>query len=280
VADVVLFGHNSAAYGGGIRVVGTEATLARLSLIGNVAYSRGAGLCCVGPTSCDVSNTTLYANSAADEGAGLLCVNASPGIANAIISHSPSGGAIFCVGESTPALSCTNIFGNAGGDWTDCISAQYGLSGNISQDPSFCDPANEDLTLHADSPCAPFMPPNEECDLIGAWPVGCAPMVLPHDRYADGDRFLLRTLPNPFVGTTRIEYGTPAVAKNSATHLAIHDATGRRVRTLLSSPQPGGVHSALWDGLDQCGNRVGSGIYFARLQVGEQSLIRCLTLLR
>jgi hypothetical protein len=72
-------------------------------------------------------------------------------------------------------LTCCDLYGNAGGDWMQDIADQYGIRGNIRADPLFCDPLFGDFTLHEDSPCAPFTPPNEECDLIGAWPVGCGP---------------------------------------------------------------------------------------------------------
>ena len=71
-------------------------------------------------------------------------------------------------------LSCCTIYGNTGGNWgTWCIEDQLGTNGNISLDPLFCDLPGGDLHLLAESPCAPFSEPNPECDLIGAWPVGC-----------------------------------------------------------------------------------------------------------
>jgi hypothetical protein len=88
-----------------------------------------------------------------------------------ILAFSLYGGAVMAGHGVT--LSCCDIYGNVGGDWVDYIASQYGINGNISEDPLFCDPENLDFTLHADSPCAPFTPPNPECDLIGAWPVGC-----------------------------------------------------------------------------------------------------------
>ncbi|MFH1681752.1 MAG: right-handed parallel beta-helix repeat-containing protein [Candidatus Eisenbacteria bacterium] len=70
-------------------------------------------------------------------------------------------------------LACCDIYGNEGGDWVGDIAPQYGMNGNISEDPLFCSAETFDFTLHGDSPCAPHSPPNAECDLIGAWPVGC-----------------------------------------------------------------------------------------------------------
>jgi hypothetical protein len=78
-------------------------------------------------------------------------------------------------GDAEFMLGCCDIYGNEYGDWTDPIEDQLGINGNISEEPLFCDPETGDFTLHENSPCAPFTPPNEECDLIGAWPVGCGP---------------------------------------------------------------------------------------------------------
>lgn len=77
--------------------------------------------------------------------------------------------------NASAEMACCDLWGNAGGDWVGPIEAFLGADGNISADPLFCDPLLLDFTLHAGSPCAPFTPPNETCDLIGAWPVGCAP---------------------------------------------------------------------------------------------------------
>jgi hypothetical protein len=95
---------------------------------------------------------------------------------NTIIAFNDLGEAILCAdGNSSAHLTCCDLYGNEGGDWVGYIEDQYGINGNISEDPLFCDPESGDFTLHEDSPCAPFTPPNEECDLIGAWPVGCEP---------------------------------------------------------------------------------------------------------
>jgi len=82
--------------------------------------------------------------------------------------------AIYCPTPDVQAtLTCCDVFGNQAGDWIGCIADQYHVNGNISEDPQFCDLAASDLTLQCTSPCAPFSPSNPECDLVGAWPVGC-----------------------------------------------------------------------------------------------------------
>lgn len=92
-------------------------------------------------------------------------------IERTIISHSTI--AAFSDGNRV-LFACSDMCGNAGGDWIGALADQLGRAGNICADPLFCDPAVEDFYLQANSPCAPFSPPNEECDLIGAWPVNCS----------------------------------------------------------------------------------------------------------
>jgi hypothetical protein len=88
-------------------------------------------------------------------------------------SYGQGGEGIDCSDGGQASLSCSDVFGNSGGDWVGCIEGQLEIDGNICEDPLFCDPENGDFTLQACSPCTPFSPPNPECDLIGALPVGC-----------------------------------------------------------------------------------------------------------
>jgi hypothetical protein len=94
---------------------------------------------------------------------------------NTIFAFSTIGEAFFCDELASASLSCCDVYGNADGDWVGCIEDQYGIDGNIAEDPLFCNPIGGEYQLEEGSACAPFSPPNEECDLIGAWPVGCIP---------------------------------------------------------------------------------------------------------
>ena len=67
--------------------------------------------------------------------------------------------------------SCSDIYGNEGGDWVGCIAGQDMVRGNLATDPLFCDLGSNDVHLDEASPCAPDH--NPECGLIGAWPVNC-----------------------------------------------------------------------------------------------------------
>ena len=59
--------------------------------------------------------------------------------------------------------------------------------------------------------------------------------------------------------------------------LTIHDVQGRTVRRLVSSNLPAGEHAVSWNGADESGGSVPSGVYFCRLHAGGRSLLRKLT---
>jgi hypothetical protein len=90
--------------------------------------------------------------------------------------------------------------------------------------------------------------------------------------------FMLRqNYPNPFNPETVIGFQLSAV---SEVELAVFDITGRRVRTLVRGRQSSGAHSVIWDGRDERGQAVASGIYLYRLVAGKQVRVRRLAVVR
>ncbi|MFH1740883.1 MAG: right-handed parallel beta-helix repeat-containing protein [bacterium] len=118
-----------------------------------------------------INNCTFWDNEASN--AVLYMEEYHASVNNTIIAFNRVGSAVN--GEGIVTFNCCDIYGNEGGDWIAGIEDQNGINGNISADPIFCNPEIADLQIRADSPCAPFSLPNEECDLIGALPVGCYP---------------------------------------------------------------------------------------------------------
>jgi hypothetical protein len=92
--------------------------------------------------------------------------------------------------------------------------------------------------------------------------------------------FVLRqNSPNPFAATTTIQYAIPERANVS---LAVYDASGRRVRALVDAvqdPKTSG-YSVSWDGKNDRGEAVASGVYVYRLKAGKAILSKKLMLLR
>jgi hypothetical protein len=84
--------------------------------------------------------------------------------------------------------------------------------------------------------------------------------------------------PNPFNPATTIKFGLPAPDILS---LQIYDILGKRIRTLASEVQyDRGYHAIVWDGRDDRGVHVASGIYLLRLTAGNRSDLIKMTLLR
>ncbi len=78
------------------------------------------------------------------------------------------------------------------------------------------------------------------------------------------DFALFQNYPNPFNGSTVIDFNLPDPAEIK---LTVFDVTGKEVKTILNSRLSAGSHSARWDGTDDSGQTVASGLYFIRLQV-------------
>lgn len=89
--------------------------------------------------------------------------------------------------------------------------------------------------------------------------------------------------PNPFNPSTKIEYWVPEGAKageRSPVSVVVYDVRGARVKTLVSGSKSAGHYVAQWDGHDDRGTPVGSGIYFYRMTTGSFSAVRKMVLLK
>jgi len=88
---------------------------------------------------------------------------------------------------------------------------------------------------------------------------------------------LLQNYPNPFNASTLIEFG---IAEEGRVMLAVYDLLGRKVIELLNADMAIGQHSVLWDGKDQAGNQVRSGIYFYTLREAQRTITKKMVLLK
>lgn len=88
---------------------------------------------------------------------------------------------------------------------------------------------------------------------------------------------MLRNYPNPFNPRTTVEF---TLSKDATVSLRVYDPRGRLVRTLLESYVAAGKHSVAWNGRNDAGVSVGSGVYFLRLQAGGQYLSRTVNVLK
>jgi hypothetical protein len=83
--------------------------------------------------------------------------------------------------------------------------------------------------------------------------------------------------PNPFNPSTTIRYN---IAKAEKVSLNIYNLRGQKVITLINESKSAGAHTASWDGRDEAGNPVASGVYYLRLQTDTARETRKLTMIK
>ena len=76
---------------------------------------------------------------------------------------------------------------------------------------------------------------------------------------------------------TRISYDLPV---DTFVNLNVYTTNGRMVTSLVREQMPPGTHEAVWDGLDRFGRQVATGVYFYRLQAGEETATGRMVLVR
>jgi len=189
----------------------------------------------------------------------------------------------YAVGDSTSYLSLSTTAGYAG-EIEICIEydeSQITVREDsvvvLHYDETLIPPAWVDITTSVDTVL------NVAC---GVTTTGLSPFVAGYIKSATGvgnesapTQFALhQNVPNPFNPTTVIRYDVPA--GGGMVSLNVYDVAGRLVRTLIDGRQAAGVREVTWDGRDQSGRTVSSGVYFYRLVAGEYVQTRKMVLIK
>ncbi|MCK4549996.1 MAG: T9SS type A sorting domain-containing protein, partial [Candidatus Krumholzibacteria bacterium] len=88
---------------------------------------------------------------------------------------------------------------------------------------------------------------------------------------------LAQNTPNPFNPVTTIKFTVP---EDSDVNLSVYDVAGRRVKTLVKGHHKADFYRVTWDGTNNNGSRVASGVYFYRLMAGKNVMSKKMVLLR
>jgi len=145
--------------------------------------------------------------------------------------------------------------GNPGGE-TECpsdlasvVQASYNeINSAIKWTFNISDPLNIGLCI---DPCVP-PEPNDVPDQIAGGKIN----------------MLYQNNPNPFNPRTAIKF---SLAADGPAKLVIYDVNGRQVKTLVQGRQTAGPHEIVWDGTNDAGHTVGSGVYWSKLTAGDYS---------
>lgn len=88
---------------------------------------------------------------------------------------------------------------------------------------------------------------------------------------------LAQNYPNPFNPETTIRFDLPNAVNVT---LEVYNILGQRVCTLLAQKMEPGYHAVMWDGADDYGVRVGSGVYYFRINAGSFSDVKKMALVK
>jgi hypothetical protein len=280
---------NTANEGGGIRCINSPLTLRNCLVSGNTANSGGALE--LKNSAHSITNCTISENTALQEGGGIYNEDAPSIITNTILwNNSPEE--IYVFGSDSLTITYSDIQGGWEGE------------GNLDIDPLFRDPSFNNFHLmdvtcgdSLNSPCIDAGTPaiidsilncdwglGTELSDLGTYG-GSKSIVGIHDENTERQlprHFSLnQNYPNPFNPTTTISFdvsGNSHVKQH--TILSIYDLRGRHVKLLINSELESGNHRVVWDGRNDRGEIVSSGIYFYTIKSGEHVDTRKMTVVR
>jgi hypothetical protein len=109
------------------------------------------------------------------------------------------------------------------------------------------------------------------CMISGTSGIGDKPVEIPAELTL-GDNY-----PNPFNPTTAILFGLP---KSSRVELTVHNVLGKKIATLVDGNLTVGMHRAIWDGRDNTGRELPSGIYLYKLKADGKELSKKMILVK
>ena len=264
--------------GGGIACRQSDPILSNLVIVDNMAtgyQNEGGGIDCTFNPAPTIENCTLSGNSvAAGLFGGGIAVRymSAPTITNTIIAGSTSGQGIACIVSGNPTVTNCDIWNNAGGD---AVCGTDG-GGNFSLDPMFCGSPGHEYNLNPSSPCAPGNHPGDPGDmtLIGALSTGCGDVPAP---LPGAEALVLGNRPNPFNPLTVIYFDLP---NSGPATLRIFDLAGRLLQQRTWHDLPAGRTEFRWNGQDNDGRDLPSGIYLYRLDSRDLSSTQRMSLIR
>jgi hypothetical protein len=299
---------NEARYGGGVAFVRSTSMALIRCRISNNNGRDGGGITCAGDSFVSLMECEISNNSASNVGGGASSSMSGIHMVGCSMTNNIAitGGGVYG-NLSSITLESSTLYGNtahttgsavtisresySSGNVTNCIlwnggtfpfdgrvSAKYSCiqggydgTGNISADPLFIDAANGDFRLQPTSPC---IEAGEGGVDMGAFDY---PWPLAVESTKPIQTALLPNAPNPFNPTTTIPF---TLASDGAVSLRIYNVMGQQVRMLVSGHRSAGHHTVSWNGRDDRGKAVTSGVYLYRLTVAQTVRVRRMTLVR
>ena len=313
LTNVSLSG-NTAGVGGGILCMGSNPSLTNVTICGNSSDDIGGGIFCDSSYP-SLTNVTISENCAS-YGGGIWCYdNTNVSLLNCILWNNIPEEVYFASYDEPNYI--TIFYSDVQGGETGIVTNNNGtvnwLEGNIDADPLFADPENGDFHLtwanfpiqdSTMSPCIDAGNPDTTGLNLPPFDLDGNPRIVNgiidmgayewQGIYAVGDWHdpslstgLFQNYPNPFSTSTTISFNlttklhefTPLDSKHltGQARIKIYNVKGQLVRQLSIENSKSSIE---WDGKDENGNPLSSGIYFYKLEVGDKiiDIKKCLLL--
>jgi predicted outer membrane repeat protein len=310
ILENVILANNQSSWGGGFYCSSNSNPIfTNVSIIGNYATFRGGGLYCRQNCNPILQSVIMFGNTASDNGGSILCAdNSNPILINCILWNNLPQEIYFSDGFPTLnsiTISNSDVQGGETGIVINNSGSVSWMNGNIDADPLFINSAETDFHLQDTSPC--IGAGIDEIEIAGTWyyapvfdlegnsrpnPEGSMPdmgvfeNILGEPLVGISNNQLPKTnnqltnYPNPFNPSTTISFQVNTEITEN-TKLVIYNLKGQKIKTypiILSEVE--GQSSIVWDGADQSGKSVTSGIYFAKLKSGKFEQTRKMLLMK
>jgi len=297
--DLTIANNTSASGAGGIDCrFSSTSELTDVIVRGNVGH-RGGGIECFNDSYIDMKNVLIHRNRASQRCNGIYCAFASMNLVNVTISKNNSSivdvGGIYLSQADANVVNCilwndwhdillqdtlsnvTVIYSDIEGGWTG--------EGNIDADPLFINPNENNYQLSSTSPCINTGIPDTTglhipiTDLNGnpriyddIIDMGCYEWqgIDVDPEPIEPNKFTITCFPNPFSTSTSIKFSNTSEITED-TEIKIYNIKGQLIKTISSFPNPSlGMQELVWDGKDESGNDVKSGVYFYKIDNDDE----------
>jgi hypothetical protein len=153
----------------------------------------------------------------------------------------------------------------------------YGQVGTLCFDSCFMPPAG--TFIFSNTGGSTFSPvfDSPDCYVVILWGEYENPNAADNESPVPFTYGLNQNHPNPFNPATTIDY---SLARKSHVTIAVYNVLGQTVRTLVDDTRDAGNHQAVWDGNDQFGHAVASGVYIYKMLTDEYTETRKMVLMR
>jgi len=292
--NVQIVSNGCSSQGGGILCIGDSLQVENCLLFDNVAMTNGGGIYFNYANHVSLRNLTISGNTAEDSGGGLFYLDHS----DCVIMNS-----IFWENEPSE-IHLRRLYNSINvmmgySDFDDIINnliiennANFILlTGNIDQDPLFINAEQGNFFLNPDSPCinagTAYYEYEDEVLInldddeywgsapdMGAFEYG---MVAVDEFIIQNSKLKIQNYPNPFNPETQITFSLP---ETEHINLSVYNLKGQLVKILADEILPAGENNLIWNGKNELGRKVSSGIYLLMLKSRNKTATKKIMLIK